>query len=222
MAPGGEVAQNTAMLWVLLLPAAWAAAGFGCVRLCLAAAAAADGGHGPDAVHDREDESRPAGDHARGPYGKPELSLYEVAFLAGGPHRVSTLTLVSMHRARRLLLARTGWVTVVDPEGEDDVERSLIEAIGPGGQSPIATARRAAASTEAVRALSGRLVVSGLAVPEAIRSGLGAPCAQCGARPRSPWHSRPSPCWCSPMNQGPAERSRSGSLCRSCSARDVR
>jgi uncharacterized protein (TIGR04222 family) len=161
------------MLWVLLLLAAWAAAGISCGRLCLAAAAAADGGHGPDAVHGREDESRTAGDQAfHGPHGKPELSLYEAAFLAGGPHRVTTLTFVSMHRARRLLLAHTGWVTVVDPEGEDDLERSLIEAIGPGGQSPIAAARRAAASTEAVRALSDRLVVSGLAVPEAIRSGL--------------------------------------------------
>ncbi|SDL76943.1 TIGR04222 domain-containing membrane protein [Streptomyces wuyuanensis] len=160
------------MLWVILLLAAWAAAGISCGRLCLAAAAAADGGHGPDTVHDREDETRTAGDQARGPHGKRQLSLYEAAFLAGGPHRVTTLTLVSMHRARRLLLAHTGWVTVVDPEGEDDLERSLIDAIGPGGQSPIATARRAAESTEAVRALSERLVVSGLAVPEAIRSGL--------------------------------------------------
>ncbi|MFG2760147.1 hypothetical protein [Streptomyces wuyuanensis] len=49
MAPGDDVAWDTAMLWVLLLPAAWAAAGISCGRLCLAAAAAADGGHGPDA-----------------------------------------------------------------------------------------------------------------------------------------------------------------------------
>ncbi|MGW2560672.1 FHA domain-containing protein, partial [Streptomyces sp. NPDC001514] len=33
----------------------------------------------------------------------------------------------------RLLLAHTGWATVVDPEGVDDLERSVIRAIGPQG-----------------------------------------------------------------------------------------
>ncbi|MFD9217652.1 TIGR04222 domain-containing membrane protein [Streptomyces sp. NPDC059544] len=162
------------MLWVLLLLAAWAAAGVSCGRLCLAAAAAADGGHGPGPGRgrDEEDPGRTVGGQSQEPCGKRELNPYEAAFLAGGPHRVTTLTLVSMHRARRLLLAHTGWVTVVDAEGEDDLERSLIRAIGPGGQTPIATARQAAASTAAVRALSDRLVASGLAVPEAVRSGL--------------------------------------------------
>ncbi|NEB79494.1 TIGR04222 domain-containing membrane protein, partial [Streptomyces sp. SID14478] len=120
------------MLWVLFLVLACAAAALSCARLCLAAVRAADG-------------ERAAGDRHRG----RELSLYETAFLSGGPVRVADVTLVSMARSRRLLLAHTGWATVVDPVGEDDMERALIGAIGPEGQSRIAPLRAAAAAGDA-------------------------------------------------------------------------
>ncbi|GLP63623.1 membrane protein [Streptomyces sp. TUS-ST3] len=139
------------MFWVLLLLLAWAAAGTACTRLCLAAvhAAAADA----DArAHD--------------------LTLYEAAFLSGGPRRVADLTLVSMARQRRLLLAHTGWATVVDPRGRDEMERTVIGAIGPEGQSRIAPVRADAASADAVRSLADRLVDAGLAVPDGARSGI--------------------------------------------------
>ncbi|MDT9695100.1 TIGR04222 domain-containing membrane protein [Streptomyces sp. P17] len=140
------------MFWVLLLLLAWAVAGTACTRLCLAAvhAAAADVNAGRE--HD--------------------LTLYEAAFLSGGPRRVADLTLVSMARQRRLLLARTGWATVVDPRGRDDIERSVIGAIGPEGQSRIAPVRDAAAEAEAVGSLADRLVRAGLAVPDGARSGI--------------------------------------------------
>ncbi|MDT0611539.1 TIGR04222 domain-containing membrane protein [Streptomyces lancefieldiae] len=138
------------MFWVLFLLPAWVVAGLACTRLCLAAlrAAAVDTnavGHG----------------HA--------LTLYEAAFLSGGPRRVADLTLVSMARQRRLLLAHTGWATVVDPCGRDDMERSVIGAIGPAGQSRIAPVRATAATAEAVRGLADRLVGAGLAVPDDAR-----------------------------------------------------
>src|SRR4051812_28805275 len=141
------------MFWVLLLLLAWAVAGTACTRLCLAAvrAAAADA----DVV---------AG--AR----RHELTLYEAAFLSGGPGRVADLTMVSMARQRRLLLAHTGWATVVDPRGRDDMERSVIGAIGPEGQSRIAPVRAAAASADAVAGLADRLVDAGLAVPAGART----------------------------------------------------
>ncbi|AKJ10010.1 membrane protein, partial [Streptomyces incarnatus] len=109
------------MFWVLLLLLAWAFAGTACTRLCLAAvrAAALDA---DAATADREHD----------------LTLYEAAFLSGGPARVADVTMVSMARQRRLLLAHTGWATVVDPEGRDEMERSVIGAIGPQGQSRIA------------------------------------------------------------------------------------
>jgi uncharacterized protein (TIGR04222 family) len=141
------------MFWVLLLLLAWATAGIACTRLCLAAvrAAAAD-----------------ADDH--GSARRHELTLYEAAFLSGGPHRVADLTMVSMARQRRLLLAHTGWATVVDPRGRDEMERSVIGAIGPEGQSRIAPVRDATACADAVSGLADRLVDAGLAVPAGART----------------------------------------------------
>ncbi|MFH8759714.1 TIGR04222 domain-containing membrane protein [Streptomyces atroolivaceus] len=143
------------MLWVLLLLVAWCAAAVSCIRLCLLTASAA---------------LRPPG-AARAPVSH-ELNLYETAFLAGGPQRVADLALVSMHLRRRLLLAHTGWATVVDPEGQDEVERTVIRAIGPEGQSRIAPIRAAAAAADAVRSLADRLVAAGLAVPHGARTSL--------------------------------------------------
>lgn len=143
------------MLWVMLLLVAWGAAAVSCIRLCLLTAGAA--------------QRPPVAGRAAV---SPELNLYETAFLAGGPQRVADLALVSMHLRRRLLLAHTGWATVVDPEGRDEVERTVIRAIGPDGQSRIAPVRAAAAATEAVRSLADRLVTAGLAVPHGTRTGL--------------------------------------------------
>ncbi|WP_369263158.1 TIGR04222 domain-containing membrane protein [Streptomyces sp. R35] len=138
------------MFWVLLLLLAWAAAGTSCTRLCLAAVRAA----AVDA------------DAARG----HDLTLYEAAFLCGGPDRVADLTLVSMARQRRLLLAHTGWATVVDPRGRDEMERSVIGAIGPEGQSRIAPVRATTAAADSVRHLADHLVAAGLAVPDGART----------------------------------------------------
>ncbi|MFF2848370.1 TIGR04222 domain-containing membrane protein [Streptomyces sp. NPDC058001] len=138
------------MLWLLLLLMACAVAGFTCCRLSLATVRAA------------------AIDKAAGRGHR--LTVYEAAFLSGGPYRVADVALVSMARQRRLLLAHTGWATVVDPRGRDDLERSVLGAIGPAGQSRIAPIRAATAAAEPVRALSARLVADGLAVPESARS----------------------------------------------------
>lgn len=138
------------MFWVLLLLPAWVVAGVACTRLCLAAVRAAAVDTAPGRAH--------------------ELTLYEAAFLSGGPARVADLTLVSMARQRRLLLAHTGWATVVDPRGRDDIERSVIGAIGPDGQSRIAPVRTATAAADPVRGLADRLVRAGLAVPDGGRT----------------------------------------------------
>jgi len=142
------------MLWVLFLLVAWGSAVVGCTRLCLAAVAAAQP---MEAAAGPEPEGR-------------ALSLYEAAFLAGGERRVADLALVSMSRERRLLLAHTGWVTVVDPDGRDALERSVIAAIGPRGQSPVPPVRAALAAADPVRALADRLVAAGLAVPAGARA----------------------------------------------------
>ncbi|MFK4065586.1 TIGR04222 domain-containing membrane protein [Streptomyces sp. NPDC029674] len=146
------------MFWVPLLLLAWAAAGLSCGRLCLAASRAA------------AQEQAVAPGH--------ELTLYEAAFLSGGPSRVADVTLVAMAGARRLLIAHTGWATVVDPVGRDDMERSVLGAIGPAGQSRIAPIRRGAAAADPVRALADRLVAAGLAVPDGVGAGVAAAVGQ--------------------------------------------
>ncbi|MEU1026774.1 TIGR04222 domain-containing membrane protein, partial [Streptomyces sp. NPDC005904] len=138
------------MFWVPLFLLAWAVTALACGRLCLAASRAAD-----------QERAAPRG---------RELTLYETAFLSGGPDRVAEVTLVAMAGARRLLIAHTGWATVVDPVGRDEMERSVLRAIGPAGQSRIAPIRRGAATADAVRALADRLVAAGLAVPDGAAS----------------------------------------------------
>ncbi|MBL1099988.1 TIGR04222 domain-containing membrane protein [Streptomyces coffeae] len=151
------------MLWVPFLLVAWGVAVVSCARLCRAAVAAAHPLDPDPAVR------------------SAALGLYETAFLAGGPHRVGDLALVTMYRERRLLLAHTGWVTVVDPEGRNDLERSVISAIGPEGQSPVPAVRTALTAAEPVRALADRLVGAGLAVSAAERSNVASAVRQVGA-----------------------------------------
>ena len=87
------------MFWVPLLLLAWAVAGLDV----------------PAAVPGRRARTAAATGSGSGEGGA--LTLYEAAFLSGGPARVADLTLVAMARQRRLLLAHTGWATVVDPAG---------------------------------------------------------------------------------------------------------
>lgn len=135
------------MFWVLFLLLAWAGVLIACTRLLRAAGEAAESAPGTAA-----------------PLRHDELNLYEAAYLAGGPQRVAELTLLSMQRQRRLLLAHTGWATVVDPVGRDPHERSVLGAFGPDGQEQVTSVRAAAARDPAVRALAERLGEAGLAL----------------------------------------------------------
>ncbi|GGO92182.1 TIGR04222 domain-containing membrane protein [Wenjunlia tyrosinilytica] len=139
-------------MWVLFLLVAWIAAIGSCGRLCRAAITAA---------RTREPAER---EERRGAPG-----LYEAAYLFGGPRRVTDLALVRLSCDQRILLAHTGYATVVDPHGRDEIERSLISAVGAGGQSPVSAVRAAFVEGEAVRSLADRLTEAGLAVPAAAR-----------------------------------------------------
>ncbi|MFJ2739962.1 TIGR04222 domain-containing membrane protein [Streptomyces sp. NPDC087440] len=148
------------MFWLPLLALAWVAAVGSCARLVRAATAvAAVDGRAPDVP----------------PYDE-ELTLHEAAFLCGGPDRVADLTLLTMHADRRLMLAHTGWTTVVTPHGHNALERAAIGAAGPEGQSRTAAVRAGVAATDTVHALADRLIASGLAVPvplqHAVRHGV--------------------------------------------------
>ncbi|MFE2289027.1 TIGR04222 domain-containing membrane protein [Streptomyces sp. NPDC059443] len=149
------------MFWVLFLLLAWAGALIACTRLLRAADQAAEPADGTAVPHR----------HTRHHHG--ELSLYEAAYLAGGPRRVADLTLLSMQRQRRLLLAHTGWATVLDPVGRDPHERSVLGAFGPDGQEQVVSVRTAAEQDPAVRALADRLGDAGLALRAGVKQGVG-------------------------------------------------
>lgn len=149
------------MFWVLFLLLAWAGVLLACTRLLRAADQAAEPADGT------------AAPHGRARYRHEELSLYEAAYLAGGPRRVADLTLLSMQRQRRLLLAHTGWATVVDPVGRDPHERSVLGAFGPDGQEQVVSVRTAAERDPAVRALADRLGDAGLALRADTKQGVG-------------------------------------------------
>ncbi|CAM5614498.1 hypothetical protein SAVIM338S_05685 [Streptomyces avidinii] len=146
------------MFWVLFLLMAWAGVLLACARLLRAAGEAAEPVTGSAAPRRHHHD---------------ELSLYEAAYLAGGPERVADLTLLSMQRQRRLLLAHTGWVTVVDPVGRDPHERSVLGAFGPDGQEQVVCVRTAAERDPAVRALADRLGDAGLALRAGTKQGMG-------------------------------------------------
>ncbi|MER8043705.1 TIGR04222 domain-containing membrane protein [Streptomyces sp. NPDC094032] len=137
------------MVWVPLLLVALVVSGVSCARVCRAAVLT---------------DARAGGDG-------DGLSVSEAAYLAGGPLRVTDLTLVSMHRARLLLLAGSGWATVAaDTGGRDALERAVLGAIGPDGQSRIPAVRPLVADDASVRALAAGLVARGLALPEHARA----------------------------------------------------
>ncbi|MEU8785949.1 TIGR04222 domain-containing membrane protein [Streptomyces sp. NPDC048637] len=156
-------------MWLLFLLVACSAAVLSCALLCRAAVAAARATSRPAPQPPPESVPDAAAAGRRG----PGLTLYEMAYLSGGPHRLADVVLVLMAQQRRLLLADTGWATVVDPVGNDDVERATLTAIGPDGQRRIPAIRDALAGDDAVREVADRLVTNGLALPTAVRPGVG-------------------------------------------------
>ncbi|WJY41286.1 TIGR04222 domain-containing membrane protein [Streptomyces sp. P9-2B-2] len=155
-------------MWLLFFLVACSAAVLSCALLCRAAVAAARATPGP-APRPAPETVPDAAAARRG----PGLTLYEMAYLSGGPHRLADVVLVLMAQQRRLLLADTGWATVVDPVGKDAVERAALTAIGPDGQRRIPAIRDALVGDDAVRQVADRLVTDGLAVPAAVRPGVG-------------------------------------------------
>ncbi|MFI8828503.1 TIGR04222 domain-containing membrane protein [Streptomyces sp. NPDC053431] len=146
MAGRSVLPYNLIMVWVPLLLVAFVVSGVACARVCRDAVAGDTRGHGDG------------------------LTVREAAYLAGGPLRVADLTLVGLHRSGLVLLAHTGWATVVDGTGgRDEVERAALGAIGPGGQARIGDVRELAAAAAGVRAVADCLVARGLALPEDAR-----------------------------------------------------
>ncbi|MFF7725538.1 TIGR04222 domain-containing membrane protein [Streptomyces sp. NPDC008001] len=91
-----------------------------------------------------------------------ELSLYDAAYLSGGQTRAAVTALVAMRLDGRLIVSRSGTVTVTDPHPRNAVEAAIIDAAGPTRQRPLRDLARSVRTSEAIRAIGARLDRAGL------------------------------------------------------------
>ncbi|MFE7564096.1 TIGR04222 domain-containing membrane protein [Kitasatospora sp. NPDC057500] len=93
-----------------------------------------------------------------------ELSIHELAYLAGGPWRVAETALVRMLLAARVEIDRHGMVRVVRPRPRDEVEAVLLAALGPSGTGWLGAPRAAFGPSAPARELEAGLRRRGLLV----------------------------------------------------------
>ncbi|WP_159394518.1 TIGR04222 domain-containing membrane protein [Streptomyces sp. NRRL S-495] len=115
----------------------------------------------------RGPQDRTAG---REPSNGEELTLHELALLAGGVWRVAETALARMLLDARVEIDRHGTVRVVRPRPRDEVEAVLLAALGPSGTGWLGAPRSAfgtsAAACRLEEALRGRgLIVGGTTGP---------------------------------------------------------
>ncbi|WP_344447829.1 TIGR04222 domain-containing membrane protein, partial [Kitasatospora nipponensis] len=82
--------------------------------------------------------------------------------LAGGPARVADTVVVRMQQEGRLIVSRSGQVTVTDRNARDVVEAVLITAAGASGRVELSTLRRTVSRSEHVQRIGDGLAARGL------------------------------------------------------------
>ncbi|MFF7457075.1 TIGR04222 domain-containing membrane protein [Kitasatospora sp. NPDC008115] len=93
-----------------------------------------------------------------------ELSIHELAYLAGGPWRVAETALLRMLLTARVEIDRHGMVRVVRPRPRDEVEAVLLAALGPSGTGWLGAPRAAFGPSAPARELEAGLRRRGLLV----------------------------------------------------------
>jgi len=88
--------------------------------------------------------------------------LYDIAFLAGGVHRVAEAALVALVEDGRVRAQPTGELAVVDPHRRHPVEAAVLDLIGPRPRRSAGTVRWRAGDDERLTAVADRLVAAGL------------------------------------------------------------
>ncbi|MFE4603417.1 TIGR04222 domain-containing membrane protein, partial [Kitasatospora indigofera] len=96
------------------------------------------------------------------------IPLLDAAFLAGGPGRVVDTVLVRMHQEGRVIVSRSGLVTVTSNTAYDEVEAALLVAAGDLRQRDLPGLRRAVMTSDAVQRIGDRLAAHGLMLDPAL------------------------------------------------------
>ncbi|WP_448641119.1 TIGR04222 domain-containing membrane protein [Geodermatophilus sp. URMC 63] len=88
--------------------------------------------------------------------------VYDVATLAGGPHRVVDTALVALASTGRVRAVAPGELQVVDPRRRHPVEAAVLDAVGARGRRSVDTVHWRALGDERVTAIGRRLHDAGL------------------------------------------------------------
>src|SRR3954468_2302523 len=92
----------------------------------------------------------------------PQLDLYEVAFLAGGPDRVVDTAVVALVESGRITVLAPGQLAAVDPGRRDPVEAAVLDAVGTRGHRSIDTVVFRLAGDDRIVDIGRRLRTDGL------------------------------------------------------------
>jgi hypothetical protein len=92
----------------------------------------------------------------------PDLDLYDIAFLAGGVHRVVDTALVALVESGRVRVHGPGELAAVQLERRHPVEAAVLDAVGPRGHRSVDTIRWRLADDERLTGLGRSLSTAGL------------------------------------------------------------
>src|SRR4051794_30363085 len=69
----------------------------------------------------------------------PELDVYDIAFLAGGPNRAVATAIVALVRSGRVRVHSPGLLATADLSRRHPVEAAVLDAVGPTGHRSVDT-----------------------------------------------------------------------------------
>ncbi len=92
----------------------------------------------------------------------PDLDVYALAYLAGGPARVVDAALVALVQSGRVRVHAPGELAVVHPSRRHPVEAAVMDAVGTHGPRSVDTIRWRLAGDERLRDLERSLASAGL------------------------------------------------------------
>jgi hypothetical protein len=92
----------------------------------------------------------------------PELDVYDIAFLAGGPNRAVETAIVALVRGGRLRVHSPGQLATADLSRRHPVEAAVLDAVGPTGHRSIDTICWRLVEDDRLLDVGRRLHVAGL------------------------------------------------------------
>jgi hypothetical protein len=93
---------------------------------------------------------------------RPDLDLYDLAYLAGGPQRVVDTALVALVESGRVRVHAPGELAAAVPDRRHPVEAAVLDAIGTRGHPTVDTIRWRLTDDERLTGLGPSLAAGGL------------------------------------------------------------